>query len=337
VGKVGFAGIDLYTNEAIAAFMPNIKVSLKFLYYAAPIFLPKYGQHNIYGSLLLNRERIEKARTYVPPVHEQLIITNYLDYEVGRIDELISEKQNFIKLLKEKRQALISHVVTKGTELTGNPDEKYDFIEINSTFDIVPFTKYVVDKSDYRGKTPNKTDSGIFLVTAKNIKMGYINYSASSEYISKDDYEDVMSRGKPKIGDILLTTEAPLGNIALVDDESIALAQRVIRFRVDQSKFDNLYMLRLMTSDFFQNQLNKVATGITAKGIKASKLSGLKVIMPPLDEQKKIVSLIESKIIPINSLISEVSTSIDLLKERRTALISAAVTGKIDLRDKEVA
>ena len=88
-------------------------------------------------------------------------------------------------------------------------------------------TSYV----DYRGKTPTKTDNGVFLVTAKNIKQGFIDYQASLEFVSETEYHEIMRRGMPKIGDILITTEAPLGNVAQIDKENIALAQRVIKFR----------------------------------------------------------------------------------------------------------
>ncbi|MGD2903596.1 restriction endonuclease subunit S, partial [Escherichia coli] len=87
------------------------------------------------------------------------------------------------------------------------------------------------DYVDYRGKTPKKTQSGIFLVTAKNIRMGYIDYHASQEFISEEDYAIVMRRGLPKKGDVLITTEAPCGFVAQVNRENIALAQRVIKYR----------------------------------------------------------------------------------------------------------
>jgi type I restriction enzyme, S subunit len=88
-------------------------------------------------------------------------------------------------------------------------------------------TSYV----DYRGKTPEKSDSGVFLVTAKNIRFGYIDYETSKEYIPLETYEDVMRRGKPLIGDVLITTEAPLGNVASIDRNDIALAQRVVKLK----------------------------------------------------------------------------------------------------------
>ncbi len=88
----------------------------------------------------------------------------------------------------------------------------------------------ILNYVDYRGKTPEKVENGILLITAKNIKFGYIDYEVSKEYINPKDYNEVMRRGLPKKGDILITTEAPLGNVAQIDNENIALAQRVIKY-----------------------------------------------------------------------------------------------------------
>ena len=97
----------------------------------------------------------------------------------------------------------------------------------------------VCDYVDYRGKTPRKTKTGVFLVTAKNVKDGYIDYEASKEYISYNDYDEVMKRGIPEIGDVLFTTEAPCGNVAQVDKPNIALAQRIIKYRGKDNIINN--------------------------------------------------------------------------------------------------
>ena len=81
---------------------------------------------------------------------------------------------------------------------------------------------------DYRGKTPRKTNIGIQLITAKNIRMGYIDYKNNQEFVSPKEYSEIMKRGLPKKGDVLITTEAPAGNVAQIDNENVALAQRVI-------------------------------------------------------------------------------------------------------------
>lgn len=149
------------------------------------------------------------------------------------------------------------------------------------------------DYVDYRGKTPKKVDQGIFLVTAKNVRMGFIDYEKSKEYISKDDYLEVMRRGLPKIGDLLITTEAPCGNVALVDREDIALAQRIIKYRPKRENVNRNFLKHYLLSKEFQDVLQKNATGGIVKGIKGSKLHELNVPVPPLEVQQRIVGILD--------------------------------------------
>ena len=146
----------------------------------------------------------------------------------------------------------------------------------------------VCDYVDYRGKTPVKTDDGVFLVTAKNVKAGYIDYQTSQEYIAEEDYDEVMHRGLPKIGDVLITTEAPCGNVAQVDREDIALAQRIIKYRGHKNVIDNTYLKHYLLTPFFQEILASKSSGGTVQGIKGSILHQQAVIHPKYDEQVKI-------------------------------------------------
>ena len=146
----------------------------------------------------------------------------------------------------------------------------------------------VCDYVDYRGKTPTKTDCGIFLVTAKNVKAGYIDYESSKEYISEDNYEEVMYRGKPKIGDVLITTEAPCGNVAQVDSSNIALAQRIIKYRGHKNEIDNTYLKHYMLAPHFQKLLFEKSSGGTVQGIKGSTLHQQYVMYPRYAEQVKM-------------------------------------------------
>ncbi|WP_270813377.1 restriction endonuclease subunit S [Exiguobacterium sp. CinTr1] len=187
-------------------------------------------------------------------------------------------------------------------------------------------TKFLDIIVDYRGKTPEKVEKGVFLVTAKNIKQGQINYDLSREYINVDDYEEVMRRGKPEIGDVLFTTEAPLGEVANVDREDIALAQRIIKFRALPGILDNYYLKYWILSHPFQSNLKTFATGSTAEGIKASKLSSLQVILPTISEQKKIVGFLDKKILEIDHLIRKKNNLINLLEQQRQSIITEAVT-----------
>ena len=126
--------------------------------------------------------------------------------------------------------------------------------KIPKDWEIVPLTKQLDSIVDYRGKTPEKTEEGTFLVTAKNIKDGKICYELSKEYVREADYEEIMHRGIPQIGDILFTTEAPLGQVANVDRTDIALAQRIIKFRA-LSTVNNYYLKYWMLNEGFQQFL----------------------------------------------------------------------------------
>ena len=117
VGDVSFCGTDMYTNEAIATFLPSDKYDLRYLYYAAPLFIIKNANENIYGAKLLNQELIRNALILNPPYNEQVSVANYLDAKCAEIDALISANEATIKKLKEYRQSIIYEAVTGKIEI----------------------------------------------------------------------------------------------------------------------------------------------------------------------------------------------------------------------------
>ncbi|MFC1304066.1 restriction endonuclease subunit S [Klebsiella pneumoniae] len=172
------------------------------------------------------------------------------------------------------------------------------------------------DYVDYRGKTPRKTSEGIFLVTAKNIRMGFIDYTLSQEFISKSDYSIVMRRGTAKIGDILITTEAPCGFVAQVDNENIALAQRVIKYRSKDKNLSNSFLKHYLLGSQFQEKLMNTATGSTVKGIKGSKLHQLTVPIPSVNAQEKIVRILDKFDTLTNSITEGLPREIELRQKQ---------------------
>lgn len=183
---------------------------------------------------------------------------------------------------------------------------------------------------DYRGKTPEKVDEGILLVTAKNIKDGKIDYEISREYVREELYDEIMHRGKLKIGDVLFTTEAPLGEVANVDSTDFALAQRVIKFRADDTKLDNYYLKYYLMAPNTQQFLQMLSSGSTAAGIKASKLPLIKIPLPDIDPQRKIVSFLNDVCLNIDKIASDIQHQIELLQEYKQSVITEAVTKGLD-------
>lgn len=283
----------------------------------------------------LSHAGIKSVWLPVPPLPEQAAIVRFLDWANSRLDRAIRAKRKMIKLLEEQKQAIIHQAVTRG--LDPNVKLKPSGVEwlgdVPEHWEVLPFVRCTVERTDYRGATPDKVDVGIFLVTAKNIKMGWIDYNCSREFVRVEDYTRIMRRGLPKLDDILLTMEAPLGHVALVDREGIAIAQRVVRFRLNADKLISNYALIVLNSHYFQNQLLQRATGSTAQGIKASKLPQLLIVCPPRQEQDIIVAQLDLECSPLSTAISRLEREIELLREYRTRLIADVVTGKLDVRE----
>jgi type I restriction enzyme S subunit len=143
---------------------------------------------------------------------------------------------------------------------------------------------------DYRGKSPQKTSWGIPLITAKIVKDGRILPPA--EYIDPEDYDDWMGRGLPKAGDVVITTEAPLGEVAQLDSRKVALAQRLITLRGKREVLDNNYLKYALQSELVQGQLKARGTGTTVIGIRQSELRKVKLPIPILAEQKAIAHIL---------------------------------------------
>ena len=164
---------------------------------------------------------------------------------------------------------------------------------------------------DYRGKTPVKTDSGIPLITAKIIKGGRIE--TPTEFIAIDNYDAWMRRGMPAAGDVVLTVEAPLGEVAQLGLEKIALAQRVVTLRGKAGLLDSTYLLYLLQTEEMQSQLKSRATGTTVLGIKQSELRKVTLSLPPFDLQLSAAATLKA-----------LDDRISLLRETNTTLESIA-------------
>ena len=155
-----------------------------------------------------------------------------------------------------------------------------------------PLEKCMEAIIDYRGKTPNKTSSGVPLITAKIVKGGRI--LPVQEYIAESEYDTWMRRGHPQKGDILITTEAPLGEVAQLDGRKVALAQRLITLRGKKGFLDNTFLKYLLQSHEVQHQIDGRASGTTVSGIKQSELRKVLLPIPDFPEQRAIAHILGS-------------------------------------------
>ncbi len=163
----------------------------------------------------------------------------------------------------------------------------------------MPYTSYRIKLEDaldvlidYRGKTPKKSAEGIPLVTAKIIKNGFVQ--EPTEFISENIYEKWMTRGFPKENDVLLTTEAPLGEVALLKNTKIALAQRIILLRGKKNVLNNFYLYYFLRSPDGQNRIKEKGTGTTVVGIKQSELRKMLIDLPDYHYQIKVSNFLSN-------------------------------------------
>ena len=145
---------------------------------------------------------------------------------------------------------------------------------------------------DYRGKTPQKDNQGIPLITAKIVKNGRID--TPEEFLAHDDYDSWMRRGYPQIGDVVLTTEAPLGEVAQISYLPVALAQRIVTLRGKEGILDSTYLKYFLQSEIGQKRLSARETGTTVTGIKQSELRKVEITYPSFPTQREIASILKS-------------------------------------------
>lgn len=187
----------------------------------------------------------------------------------------------------------------------------------------------LVNFIDYRGKTPTKTSEGIPLITAKNIRDGYINREPR-EYIADAAYDGWMTRGIPQLGDLVITTEAPMGNVAILNiQEKFALAQRAICLNFKYNQCISKFLYYYLRSQYFKTDLQAKATGTTVQGIKAAELKKIFVPLAPLAEQQEIVRQLDLMLAQVEQIKARLDAIPAILKKFRQSVLADAVSGKL--------
>ncbi len=282
----------------------------------------------------IDRNDIHVLPTVVPPLVEQVHIAAFLDRETAKIDALVTEQQRLVELLKEKRQAVISHAVTKG--LNPNAPMKDSGIEwlgeVPAHWDVTKM-KWVAKMES--GHTPDKKiaeywDNG----DIPWVSLNDTSYLKDHDYISETAYAvtqlgiDNSSAHLLPPNAVVFSRDATIGRCAITT-RPMAVSQHFIAWVCGETIIPEFLLLRLRS---MTRELDRMTTGATLKTIGMPEVKTLVTPVPPLSEQRTILEWVASQTGQIDALTLEANRAIELLQERRTALISAAVTGKIDVR-----
>ncbi|MBT2100457.1 restriction endonuclease subunit S [Enterobacter asburiae] len=342
IGKAGFYECEFpaLINQRVGLFkvLDNL-MHYRFLWYTLKSYgYQEYIKLTAFGGAQPNISDVGMVgyRTTVPSLQEQSRIASFLDHETAKIDNLIEKQQQLIELLKEKRQAVISHAVTKGL----NPDvpmkdSGVEWLgEVPAHWGVMP-VKYVCALiKDGTHLPPPRVENGIPLLSVRNIIGGVFQFRDDDSQISHKDYKSLCSSFIPKKDDVLLAiVGATLGKVALVPEMDSFHIQRSLGVFRTNKLIHPQHLSYIFESKDFQNLLWENAGFSAQPGIYLGTLSNFCVPIPPVTEQLKISEFITATVDKLDLLITQASKLIGLIQERRTALISAAVTGKIDVRD----
>lgn len=340
----GSLGISSHKGIASPAYIVcsiSGAVDRSFLHYAlrSQIYIHQYIKLS-YGvrpnQWDMHFEDFRELPLIYPPLDEQRAIAAFLDRETAKIDALITKKERLIALLEEKRQAVISHAVTKGL----HPDIAM-MDSGNKWLGGVPahwgikrvkhLCSHVVDCLH---TTPTYDGELEFpAIRTADVERGRLLLN-QARLVSREVYEERIQRLRPKAGDVLYSREGErFGIAALVPDSvDLCLGQRMMMFRIKPTSNPTYVMFVLNSETVYQQVLEGIA-GATSPHVNISDVINFAVPFPPLEEQQEIAEYISHQINCLDALKSKALAVSDRLKEHRAALIAAAVTGKIDVRE----
>jgi type I restriction enzyme S subunit len=265
---------------------------------------------------------------------ERIQIAHFLDHETARIDSLVEEQQRLIELLKEKRQAVISHAVTKGLDPTvPMKDSGVEWLgEVPVHWSSIQVGRVCRKVSDGPHFSPNYVDEGVMFLSARNIAVDGWHLD-DAKFVSEEDYLEFCRRIVPEKGDVLYTKGGTTGIARVVDlDERFQVWVHVAVLKLDREQVDPYYMAFSLNSTGCYEQSQLHTRGATNQDLGLTRMIKIWFALPPREEQIRICEFLSLALSKIDDLIAEAATVTGLLGERRSALISAAVTGKIDVR-----
>ena len=281
-------------------------------------------------------EKVSAVPTPLPPAQEQTQIAAFLGRETAKIDGLVAEQRRLMVLLKEKRQAVISHAVTRGLnpDATMKPSGIEWLGDVPAHWDVSAIKRYAVKITDGAHVSP-ETENGVFdFISTKDVGTDSIDFENCLR-TSKLSYESMVKTGcRPLVGDVLFSKDGTIGRtVVILEDRDFVVASSLIIIRPTANILDSKFLNCLCQSQGIANQVECFVKGAGLPRLSIQNLTKVVGCFPPLSEQKAIAAFLATESSKFDTLTTEAQRAIDLLQERRTALISAVVTGQIDVRD----
>ena len=283
----------------------------------------------------VSAERYASLMLPLPPMSEQKAISAFLDRETAKIDALVDEQRQLIELLKEKRQAVISHAVTKGLDPSAPmKDSGVEWLgEVPAHWEVSHIKRMCILVTDGAHISP-ETENGVYcFISTKDLSGETIDFEGCLR-TSESSYDFLVRSGcKPVAGDVLFSKDGTIGRTVVVrESRDFVVASSLIIIRPNPNEVDSDFLNLLCQSAFVRCQVDRFVKGAGLPRLSIQNLLRVLGVFPPLPDQAMIVRHLTSVLKKADALINTAEAAIGLFQERRSALISAAVTGKIDVR-----
>ena len=342
LAKVARPEFDGTATSELIVMRPTTEQTDRFLTYSL-LNAPYINWINTmaYGTRMprVSPDEVRDSFMPLPPLSEQQAIAAFLDRETAKIDALVTKKERLIELLQEKRTALITRAVTRGLDsLAPMKDSSVEWLgEIPEHWEVKRL-KHVVGKIG-SGKTPRGGAErygfeGIMLLRSQNVQFSGLDLREVA-YIDADT-DSEMPASRVQEGDVLLNiTGASLGRscVARLGGFPANVNQHVCILRPDSQRDISEYVAYSMESRAIQDQIFNNENGVSRDALNFEQLGDLVFARPPLNEQQEITAILDGEMAKIDELVAKVRDAIERLRELRVSLISAAVTGRIDVRE----
>ena len=336
-GKINYSELSCFAiDTTYFVDSRSSKANLRWLWYGlSALGLDTFSQDSAVPGL--SREHAYEKWLPEPPAKEQRAIAAFLDRETAKTDAMVGKKERLIELLQEKRVALIANAVTKGLDpVVPMKDSGVEWLEkIPAHWRGMPLKRWVAVKiTDGPHETPEILPDGVPFISAEAVQDGRINFESKRGYISEELHRQYCRKCKPQRDDLFLCKSgATTGKLAIVDtDEEFSVWSPLAQIRANPKIAMARFLFHALQAEYIQDQIRRGWSAGTQPNIGMGIIEMIFVVAPPLEEQRVIVSVVDRETAKIDAMIAKVREGIEKLKEYRTALISAAVTGKIDVR-----
>lgn len=336
VGKTAFAGKDLYTNEAIASFENNDEVCLDYLNYAS-FLIEQNANKNIYNALILNQELINNSITIIPPIEEQRLIANFLDKHIEIIDNIINDLEKQISSLTIYKESIITEKLLNNSNVeTSDVDGHIIINNICSGWKCGRIKDVLSVLTDY-------TANGSFQSLADNVE--YLDYESYARlvrltdlrdnlenigiYVNEDSY-NYLKKSSLNGGEVLVANVgAYAGLFCLMPNIEKPATLGPNMFLLKTNKLmKNKYLYYLGLSKFVKDQLLMKSTSSAQPKLNKEDVKTVKILIPPIDEQEKIIKYLDKKCKDIDKIVEDKSNQKDKMEKYKQSVIYEYVTGK---------